>query len=76
MNDRKFYEKKIRPVMCEHLQMIAIDKRAAIECGIPEDEVDEYIITTAREMFDKFMPMTSQEMSDFMLEDMQGSWLK
>ena len=67
MNDRKMYEEKIRPAMREHLERVAIDKRAAIECGIPEEEVDEYIVTTSRKLFDRFMSMTSKEMSDFMM---------
>lgn len=76
MNDRKMYEEQIRPAMREHLELVAIDKRSAIECGIPEEEVDEYIVTTSRKLFNRFMSMTTKEMSDFMMGEIIKRMLK
>lgn len=57
----------IKDQLSEGLEKIAIDRRAAIELGVPTKEIDTYISTIGEATFRRFEKMSAPEMHAFLL---------
>ena len=62
----------IKEQLTEGLEKIAIDRRAAIEIGIPVKEIDEYISINGESIFRKIENMSSVQMKTFLLSKIIG----
>lgn len=62
----------IKEQLTEGLEKIAIDRRTAIEIGIPVKEVDEYISINGESIFRKLENMSSVQMKTFLLSKIIG----
>lgn len=57
----------IKDQIDEGLEKIAIDRRAAIELGVPTKDIDEYIAKCGETTFRKFENMSNIQMHGYLL---------
>ena len=62
----------IKDQLAEGLEKIAIDRRAAIELGVPVEEIDSYISTIGDTTFRRLEKMSAPEMHAYLLGKIIG----
>lgn len=62
----------IKDQLAEGLEKIAIDRRAAIEIGVPVEEIDSYISIVGDTTFKRFEKMSALEMHAYLLGKVIG----
>ena len=62
----------VKDQLAEGLEKIAIDRRAAIEIGVPVEEIDSYISIVGDTTFKRFEKMSALEMHAYLLGKIIG----